>query len=56
MKEYKVINPALGLGNKSLKFEDLLNSNAREGWTVKSIVDDGHGSITYIIFEREKNR
>jgi hypothetical protein len=56
MKEYKVVNPSLGFRNRTQKLEDLLNLHAREGWSVKSIVDNGHGQISMIVFEREKNR
>lgn len=56
MKEYKVLSPALGFRKKSQTFEDILNTYAREGWVVKSIVTNSHGGITYIIFERKKNR
>jgi len=37
MKEYKVIQPKLGMRNRFQKMEDLLNQYAREGWTVKDI-------------------
>ena len=56
MKEYKVVNPALGFRNRSQKLEDLLNTHSREGWQVKSIIDNGHGSVFMIVFERDKNR
>ncbi len=56
MKEYKVLSPALGFRKKSQTFEDILNTHAREGWAVKSIITNNHGGITYIIFERDKNR
>jgi|GEM_PF-427635 len=56
MKEYKVINPSLGFRNRTQKLEDLLNTYAREGWKVCSLVDNGHGSVFMIVFEREKNR
>ncbi|MEZ4793357.1 MAG: DUF4177 domain-containing protein [Gelidibacter sp.] len=56
MKEYKVVNPAFGFRNKKQKLEDLLNLQAREGWLLKSVVDNGHGHISMVIFEREKNR
>ncbi|MFD0861181.1 DUF4177 domain-containing protein [Sungkyunkwania multivorans] len=52
MKEYKVIRPMLGLRNRMQKLEDLLNSYAAQGWSLKNI--DDHYS--YIIFERDKNR
>ena len=56
MKEYKVINPSLGFRNRIQKLEDLLNTHAREGWKVCSLVDNGHGSVFMIVFERDKNR
>lgn len=52
MKEYRVIQPKLGLRNRLQKYEDLLNQHAREGWIVKHI---GQTS-PLIIFERDKNR
>ena len=55
MKEYKVLSPSLGFRNRSQKLEDILNNHAREGWVVNDITPHQHG-ISYIIFEREKNR
>lgn len=52
MKEYKVINPKLGLGKWNQKIEDLLNKYAKEGWEVKHIQQN----LTAIVLERDKNR
>ena len=56
MKEYNVLTPSLGFRNRTKNFETILNDHAREDWTVKSIVSSTHSSITYIVFERNKNR
>ncbi|MFC4721084.1 DUF4177 domain-containing protein [Geojedonia litorea] len=56
MKEYKVIKPSLGFRKRHEKLEDLINKYAKEGWTLKTITDNQHGGISYIVFEREKNR
>lgn len=55
MKEYKVLAPTLGLRNRTKKLEEILNENARTGWSLNSIVPHNHG-ISYIVFERSKNR
>ena len=55
MKEYKVIKPKLGWRNATEKFEDLLNTHAKQGWTVKNITSNQH-LITFVVFERDKNR
>lgn len=52
MKEYKVVNPKLGILNWNEKYENLLNKYAREGWSVKQIFQ----TTGAIIFERDKNR
>ena len=52
MKEYKVINPSLGLSKRNQKLEDLLNQYAREGWQVCHIAQSAY----FIVFERDKNR
>ncbi|KGL60774.1 MULTISPECIES: DUF4177 domain-containing protein [unclassified Polaribacter] len=52
MKEYKVIQPKLGLRNRFEKMEDLLNQHAREGWILKHMGE--HWSS--IVLERDKNR
>jgi hypothetical protein len=52
MKEYKVIQPKLGIRNRFEKMEDLLNQYTREGWVVKLIGE--HWSS--VVLERDKNR
>ncbi len=52
MKEYKVINPKLGLGKWNEKLADILNNHAREGWVFKHINPD----YNMLILERNKNR
>ncbi len=52
MKEYKVINWKMGLSNNNQKLEDILNENARDGWSLRHI---GENSVR-IILERDKNR
>lgn len=52
MKEYKVINPKLGLSRRNDKLEELLNQYAREGWRLKNINE----SFTSLILERDKMR
>lgn len=54
MKEYKIINKSIW--KKDTEFEDSLNQYAREGWTVISAIGNGHGKISKVILEREKNR
>lgn len=52
MKEYKVIQPKLGLMNRFQNFEDQLNQYAREGWKVIHIA----AGWSSVILERNKNR
>ena len=52
MKEYKVVQPKIGLRNRNQKYEDVLNQYARDGWVVNSIFQNTSG----ILFERDKNR
>lgn len=51
MKEYKVVNPKLGLSKRNEKLEDLLNQYARERWVVNHIGQNAY----FIVFERNKN-
>ncbi|MCB0473312.1 MAG: DUF4177 domain-containing protein [Flavobacteriaceae bacterium] len=51
MKEYKIVNPKLGLVNRNEKLEELLNQFARAGWEVTFI----HQNLTMIVLERKKN-
>jgi len=54
MKEYKIIKKSIW--RKDADYEDSLNQLAREGWEVISAVGNGHGNISKVILEREKNR
>ena len=56
MKEYRVITPSLGFRKKSEKLEELINKYAKESWTVKTIANNSYGGISFIVFERDKNR
>lgn len=56
MKEYKVISPGLGLRKRSEKLEEILNKFAKENWTINAITNNRHGGISFVVFEREKNR
>ena len=52
MKEYKVIQPKLGLTNRMQKLEDIMNQYGREGWIVKHVAQSAY----FIVLERDKNR
>ncbi|MBT8258888.1 MAG: DUF4177 domain-containing protein [Bacteroidia bacterium] len=52
MKEYKVVNPKLGMSRRNEKLEDVLNQYAREGWHVCFIGQNAY----MVVFERDKNR
>jgi len=52
MKEYKVVQPKLGISKRLEKLDDLLNQYAREGWVVNHVAQSAY----FIIFERDKNR
>jgi len=54
MKEYKIIKK--GFWKKDIDFEDELNQYGREGWEVKIGIGDGHGIVSKVILERNKNR
>lgn len=54
MKEYKILKK--GIWTKDKDFEDQLNQFAREGWVVKSAIQNGHGQFSRVILERDKNR
>jgi len=56
MKEYKVISPSLGFRNRSEKLEEHINRFAKDGWTLNTIANNRHGGISFVVFEREKNR
>lgn len=52
MKEYKVVQPRLGISKRNQKLEDILNQYAREGWVVNYIAQSAY----MVVFERDKNR
>lgn len=56
MKEYKVISPSLGLRKRAVKLENLVNQFSKERWDINTITENRHGGISFIVFEREKNR
>ena len=56
MNEYKVISPNLGFRNRAQKLQDFINNYAVESWTLKTITNNKHGGIAFLVFEREKNR
>lgn len=56
MKEYKVIAPSLGFRNRSEKLEEIINRYAKESWNLNTITNNKHGGISFVVFEREKNR
>lgn len=57
MKEYKIIKQKEKLlGNKDSDFEGQLNSLAKQGWQVISIVRLTHSNAMKAILERDKNR
>jgi len=56
MKEYKVLKPSLGFRNRSEKLQEILNSQAKENWTLSTITHNRQGGISFVVFEREKNR
>ncbi len=57
MKEYKIIKQKEKfLGNQDLDFEDELNSLAKQGWQVISIIRLTHSNAMKAVLERDKNR
>jgi len=56
MKEYKVITPSLGFRNRAEKLQDLINNYTKESWNLNAITNNRHGGISFLVFEREKNR
>ncbi|MBT8307365.1 MAG: DUF4177 domain-containing protein [Maribacter sp.] len=57
MKEYRIIKQKEKfLGNQDLDFEDELNSLAKQGWQVISIVRLSHSNTMKAVLERDKNR
>lgn len=57
MKEYKIIKQKEKLlGTKDSDFEDQLNSLAKQGWQVISIVRLTHSNAMKAVLERDKNR
>ncbi|MBT8296742.1 MAG: DUF4177 domain-containing protein [Maribacter sp.] len=57
MKEYRIIKQKEKfLGNQDLDFEDELNSLAKQGWQVISIIRLTHSNAMKAVLERDKNR
>lgn len=56
MKEYKVIKPSLGLRKRSERLEEILNQFSWEDWNLNTITKNRHGSISFVVFERNKIR
>jgi len=56
MKEYKVISPHLGFRKRSEKLEEIINSYAKESWSVNTITNNRQGGLGFVVFERDKNR
>lgn len=56
MKEYKVTSSSAGNRKRSEKLEEILNKFAKENWTINAITNNRHGGISFVVFEREKNR
>lgn len=52
MKEYKVVNPKLGITRRNDRLQEFLNQYAREGWHLNYIAP----SFTTVILERDKIR
>lgn len=48
MKEYKVLQSTFNWTQNITKFEDLLNTYARQGWTVKDIELIGGAGTNFI--------
>lgn len=56
MKEYKVLQSTFNWTENIKKFEDLLNTYARQGWTVKDIeLIGGTGSSFIALLEKDKS-
>ena len=55
MKEYKVLQSTFNWTENAQKFEDLLNTHARQGWAVKDIeLIGGSGSSFIALLEKDK--
>jgi len=54
MFEYQVIASKLSFSNNLGKFEEKLNTMAREGWRVVNFTNEG--MQFYAVLERSKNR
>ena len=52
MKEYKVVSWSMSLTNNNKRFEDLLNTHAKDGWQMVHVGEH----IQRVVFERDKNR
>ncbi|WP_075344480.1 DUF4177 domain-containing protein [Tenacibaculum agarivorans] len=55
MKEYKLISPKFSWRKAKQKFEDELNSHAKQGWRVVNVYSDINGTVNAVL-ERDKNR
>lgn len=57
MKEYKIIKQKEKLlGHQDQEFEDELNSLAKRGWKVISVIRLTHSNAMKAVLERDKNR
>lgn len=54
MKEYKIIKQEFSWSNSQQKFEDQLNTFAKQGWRVINVLE--RNSILMAILEKDKNR
>ena len=55
MKEYKVLKSTFNWTENIQKFEEVLNTHARQGWTVKDIeLIGGAGSSFIALLEKDK--
>jgi len=54
MNEYKIVNSKFHWKDNMVKFEDLLNEHARQGWKVVGFSNEAHSFIA--VLERSKDR
>ena len=55
MKEYKFLKQKATWSKSQEKFEDEINTYAKQGWRVISVYSNTHG-IVHALLERDKNR
>lgn len=55
MKEYKIIQKPFSWTNSRQKFEDDLNSYAKQGWRVVNVYVTTNGYVEAVL-EKDKNR